>query len=59
MTSLQLHFLVIPGREPRAKLTKSILSLGERTRNPATRSDFWIPGSPPGRALRDLDDAPE
>src|SRR4051794_21874094 len=25
---------VIPGREPCAKLTKSILSLGERTRNP-------------------------
>src|SRR5258708_38449460 len=29
----QVHS-VIPGREPGAKLTKSILSLGERTRNP-------------------------
>jgi hypothetical protein len=33
---------VIPGREFCAKLTKSILSLNERTRNPATASGFRV-----------------
>jgi hypothetical protein len=32
-----VKFTVIPGREPRAKLTTSILSLGARTRNPDAR----------------------
>jgi hypothetical protein len=37
---------VIPGRELCAKLTKSILSLSERTRNPEQRM-VWIPGLRP------------
>jgi hypothetical protein len=39
---------VIPGREFCAKLTKSILSLNERTRNPAVLHWVWIPGSREG-----------
>jgi hypothetical protein len=46
---------VIPGREPRAKLTESILSLGERTRNPEQCMVLDSGSAPSKSAVADLD----